>query len=356
MDEKRSIYDIIQKAYIGGRLEEGFSLPAAEDGTEISFADGALDGITYYHTARRKLDEAGTELMARALRYAGDGYVKDADTAFAELGKDYRAISIIDDLQNYIRGHGGDFPPKTLYQSALALMMQSADRESVKFGLSIMELFRFRDPGTKEVVRRLGMCDEFTIFSVWNMLKWNGGNRDIFSLIRTVRGWGRIHALEKLVPETSGIREWILYNGVDNDVSPSYSALTTWEKADVQTRLKGQLTQEEFAAIGRIFRALLDEGPVPGISGVDDAEEYALKYLSQSDAFEMTIDDYEAVLDIYNWAVREEVRNPEITAKCAAIMAFDRCAKTVEEAVKTGRGVSLARMLGIACPDEHQNR
>ena len=356
MDEKRSIYDCIQKAYIGGRLKEGFSLPAADDRTEISFADGALDGITYYHMARRQLDEAGTELMARALRYAGDGYVRDADNAFAELGKDFRAISIIDDLQDYIRGHGGDFPPKTLYQSALALMMQSSDRESVKFGLSIMELFRFRDPGTKEVVRRLGMCDEFTIFSVWNMLKWNGGNRDIFSLIRTVRGWGRIHALEKLEPETKGIRDWILFNGVDNDVSPNYSALTAWEKADVPARLKGELTQEEFEAIGRIIRALLDEGPVPGISGVEDAEEYLMRYLSVADRFASGIDDYEAVLDIYNWAVREELKNQELTAKCDAVIASDKCVKTVEEAVKAGRGVSLAKMLGIACPDEHRNR
>ena len=355
MEEKRAIFECIQDAYIGGRLEKGFSLPADGDGMEISFADGALDGITYYHAAKRQLDDAGKELMVRALRYAGDGYVKEADEAFAELGREFRAIVIIDDLQNYIRSYGGDFPPKTLYQSALSLMMRSADRESVKFGLSIMELFKFRDPGTKEVVRRLGMCDEFTIFSVWNMLTWNGGNRDIFRLARTVRGWGRIHALEKLKPETEGIRDWILFSGVDNDVSPNYSALTAWEKADVPARLKGELTQEEFEAVGRIVRALLDEGPVPGISGVDDAEDSLLRYLSQSDRFTLGIDDYEAVLDIYNWAVREEVKNPEITAKCAAVMASDGCSKTVEEAVKTGRGVSLARMLGITCPDEQQN-
>ena len=352
MSEKISIYDSILKAYIGGRLEEGFSLPDAGDGAEIRFADGALDGITYYHAGRTQLDEAGAELMVRALRYAADGFVNDADTAFAELGKTFRAISVIDDLQHYIRDHGGDFPPNTLYKSALSLMMRSADRESVKFGLSIMELFNYRDPGTKEVVRRLGMCDEFTLFSVWNMLKWSSGNREIFRLIRTVRGWGRIHALEKLVPETPGIRDWILYNGVDNDVSPAYSALTAWEKADVQTRLRGQLTQEELEAIGRIIDALLDEGPVPGISGVDDAEESILRYLSQAEGFELGIDDYETVLDIHNWAVREEINAPEITGRCAAIMASDGCVKTVAEAVKTGRGVRLAKLLGIACPGD----
>ena len=70
-------------------------------------------------------------------------------------------------------------------------------------------------------------------------------------------------------------------------VMPEYSALTVWEKARVAERLKGPLTQSEFDSITEILSALLSEGPVPGISAVENAEEAIADYLAQAARFSL---------------------------------------------------------------------
>ncbi len=352
MSRQKSLYEYILQGMQDGQLDRSFSLPRIEEENGISFADGAMDGITVYHMGRTQLDAAGTKLMIKALKYAAAGNTQDADSTFAELGNSFRAISIIDDLQGYILKHANKLPAGNIYQSALYLILHSADRESIKFGLSMMELFKVDDTSVKEVIRRIGLSDEFTIFSVWNMLKWDDANKEVFSLIQKVHGWGKIHALEKLEPETSEIKEWILLNGIDNDVMPSYSALTVWEKADVEKRLHGQLNQEEFKEIGRLFSALLDEGPVPGISEIENAEDSILTYLSLIDEFVLDLEDYEIIFELQNWAADEDVNLPAVSDRCAAIISSDDCRDTVMESVKAGNGIRLAEALGIDYADD----
>ena len=215
-----------------------------------------------------------------------------------------------------------------------------------------MELLKLKQEFMKDAVRTLGLSDEFTIFSVWNMLTWENANEELFGLIRKVRGWGRIHILENLEPETPEIREWILFNGVDNDVKPVYSALTAWEKASVPARLQGALSQDEFDAVSRIIAALADEGPVPGISMLENAGEYIRKYLSIIDAFRLGLENYETLLRLQGWAADPEVNLPDIAEKCDEMLHSDSCRALVEEAVKAGRETDLAEALGIELPAE----
>ena len=335
-----------------GQIERGFSLPKPDEDNGINFADGAIDGITLFHTNIPKLDAAGTKLMIKAIMFAAAGNTEDADSTFAELGKTFRAIGVIDDLQEYILKHADKLSAVNVYQSALNLILNSANSESVKFGLSMLELFEADNESVKEVVRRIGLSDEFTLFSVWNMLKWDDANREIFDLIKKVHGWGKIHALERLDPETPEISEWILLNGIDNDVMPSYSALTVWEKADVEWRLKGRISRDEFSAIGRLISALLDEGPVPGISAIENAGESILEYLSQADDSPLDLEDYKNILEIKNWTEDEYVDLPAISNRCAEIIASENCRETVVRSVKTGNGIRLAEALGIDYADD----
>ena len=55
---------------------------------------------------------------------------------------------------------------------------------------------------------------------------------EILELAKKVRGWGRIHCVDFIEPENDEIKEWLLLNGVDNDVVPAYSALRVFEKAE----------------------------------------------------------------------------------------------------------------------------
>ncbi|MBQ6661391.1 MAG: hypothetical protein IJM57_08245 [Lachnospiraceae bacterium] len=316
----QSLYNYISTHLTNGQLPHDFSLPKVEGEAKVRFADGAMDGITFYHSAPVQIDEAETELMKKAVGLASGGKVEEADAAFSELGAEFRAISIIDVLQEYIRENTDKLSAENVYRTAMELIQQSGNREAVKFGLCMRELFPRADEATKKVVRTVGLSDEFTIFAVWNMMNWEDGNEEIFGLIRKVRGWGRIHALERLEPETAEIADWILRNGVDNDVMSAYSALTAWEKAGVEKRLGAKPSQEDFEAIGRIVLALLDEGPVTGISEVENADVYLGWYLDLAESYELSDDDLDTVSELQSWAEKRRGSLRRIAGRCKAIL------------------------------------
>ena len=342
----KSLYDIILNNIEDGILKDGFTLPAEEDDPASGFADGALDGITMYHAETKDLDASGTKQMIKALKLGSEGNAEEADRCFAELGRSHRAICCVDDIQNYIMSNKRRFEGGRLFGSAMWIILNSADRESVKFGMEIMELLELEEPA-KNVIRRMGLCEEFTVFAVWCMMNWDGGNNEIFDLIKKVRGWGRIHALNFLDPETDEVKDWILHHGIENCVDPSYSAFDSWEKSDAAGRLKNRLTEEEFRSIGRIIDALLDEGPVLGISRLDDAEEAMLDYLSQARSFDLTAEDYETVMEICIWAADVDDGHPDVSAECTEMLSSADCMEKAAKAAGQGRCLGLAEDLEI---------
>ena len=331
-----SLYELIRRSLKDGSLPPGFSLPeedvvasgaahnASEDAStdasdgssggvsddsagdgngfgKIRFADGALDGITIYHMGREMPDTLGMQQMVLAVRTANTGKLKETDAAFAALGKEYRAVTLIEALPDFIYEHKDDFDPDRMFETGLYLTRYSRDREAVKFGLLILSLFEMKVEAQKDVVRTLALSDEFTLYALVTMVEWENANDEVFRVCKKVRGWGRIHAMERLEPETEEIRDWIFMEGVRNDVAPAYSAFTAWEKADVPSRLAGPLSRAEFDAAGRIFLALLDEGPVLGISLVENAKSWVRTYLEKAEGYFMDEDEAETVEALQEW-------------------------------------------------------
>ena len=343
---KKPLYEIILNNIEGDHLKEDFFLPPEESENTIGFADGAMDGIAIFHMGKTELNSIGTKKMVRAIKSCSQRLFEDSDEQLAELGKSFRAIGIIDEFQRYIMAHSNRIDAGSIYQSAVYLILNSCNRESVKFGLVMLELLNIEE-SVKTAVRRLGMSDEFTIFAIWNMLKWDNGNDEVFNLAKKVHGWGKIHAVERLEASDPEISEWLLLHGIENTVMPAYSALNVWEKATVAERLKGQLSEEEFHGIGRIFSALLDEGPVEGISGVKNAEEAVLDFLSAAHSINLDVDDYQTIMDLNVWAATDDVNFPTVCSACIDLLSQEECIEVVEAAVKSGNGLRLAEALGI---------
>lgn len=352
MNMDKSLYEIILQNIEDGKLSDSFKLPDEPNEIGVPFADGAMDGITVYHMGRSGIDASGTKQMIKAIKFAAAGNAIEADNAFAELGKSFRAISIIDELQNYIIKHSSKLHAGNVHQTAKQLVLCSRNRESVKYGLSILELFTAIDEQTKEVIRRIGLSDEFTIFAVWNMLRWENANDEVFRLIQNVHGWGRIHALERLEADTPEIRKWMIAEGIQNNVMPAYSALTVWQKANVSEFIRGTISKEEFSAVGQIISGLLDEGPVPGISEIENAEDVLSEYLMKAAEFDLDIDDYETIFEINVWASDEDVDLPNLIEECMEILSSQACEETIREAVKDGSGLRLASALDVDYADD----
>lgn len=349
----QSLYEYIRAA-VEPLKETGdlpdFSLPLDPD-TKIPFADGAYDGIALYHMGASEMSDEAKELMIKAVQTASNGDIEAAEHLFAELGKTERAIRLIDEFQDYIIANRDSIPAGELYKFAVYAVTKSCDTECVKFGLSILELLNIEDnEEIRAVVTVLGLSEEFTLFSVFVMLRWRDGNEKIAYLARMTHGWGRIHAIERLEANTDEIRKWLLREGVHNTVMPAYSALTCWNKSGAAELLRSDetLSDEDFKGLCGLFDALLDEGPCAGISAVENAEEMLSEFLNKANGRELDIDDYEVVRNIRNY----DEEKGKIAELCADILNSEKCRERVEIAVKDGKAVELAKELGIDCKSD----
>lgn len=350
---EKSIYRQILEHITDGVLEDGFSLPD-ENGSRspLRFAPGAFDGMCIYHFGHGAPDAETTEQMAVALKAAARGDFPEADALFYEWTKGHRAVSYIDDIQNYVYGHAEKLDPGNVHHTALSMVLQSNHIECVKIGLELLELFGEPQENVKEIIRRLGLYDEFTIFSVWNMQRWKNGNQEIFSLAQKTHSWGRIHAVARLEPETAEIRYWLLTEGTVNNVVNAYSSLTCWQKSGAESILFGHPKPDEFHGIITLIEGLLDEGPVRGMSGLDNAESILLRFLELAPEYVLTVEDYDTILSIREWAEDEDVDLPSVVKAGDDILHSPACTAEIEKAVEEGSGLKLAEVLNIPFRDQ----
>lgn len=306
-----TIYTVIENR-IGadGALPKDFHLPRKEQENEkVIFADGAMDGISIYHTMQGPLSEDEVKELGALLQLASEEKKEEAERGFAAFCQKKRVVSIIDELQQYIYDHTSQLNENNLYHFAVDLLIHSEEAECVKIGMSILELFDTDDkPALKNVIRNLGLSDEFTIFTVFLMRGWTNGNMEILELAKKVHGWGRIHCVSFIEPENEEIKAWILENGVDNEVMAAYSAMPAFDKADVMGLLdKRNLSKKEFKGMIKIVRALLDEGPVRGISNLVDPIHFLKQFLQKAEEMEpLEEEDSDVLREVVQWL--EEVQ------------------------------------------------
>lgn len=279
-----SIYECIHAQIKEGCLPHG-SLSAFNLDMELNdyaMAPGAIDGMCVYHIANEPLSSEGQELIHKGIEAAFAKDFTKADACFLALGEKHRAVHIVQALQETAFDLLPEEGQGALLLYALDhLMLKSRHIECVKYGMIFAECYGDVIDMVKESIRTLGLHDEFTLFATFNMKQWENGNEEIFYLAQHVHGWGRIHAVHALAPDTDDIKDWLLYQGCANDVLADYSALTCFLKSDALARLKENPSKEAFIAISNLIDLLLIEGPVPGISALPDASSILKDYLTQ---------------------------------------------------------------------------
>ena len=260
-------------------LGKDFSLPNDEEG--LKYIDGAKDGICVYHMGAAEITQKDIEEINTVITFANAGDYDQADSVLEKLCERIRVVNFIDELQDCILARKDEIEDK-FYIYSLHLMTQSANIECVKAGMMIQELFG-QSEEVKGMVRTLGLSDEFTLYSVFIMRNWENGNTEIMNIAKSVNGWGKVHAVHYIEPETEEIKYWLLTGAVSNDVMPAYSGWDCYKKADVEAILKKDgLTYEELEGVLSIVDAILDEGPVLGISNVENPKEILLAVLNHS--------------------------------------------------------------------------
>lgn len=290
-------------------LGKDFSLPSDEKG--LRYVDGAKDGICAYHMGAAEITKKDIEEINKVITLANTGDYDQADSVLEKLCERIRVVNFIDELQDCILDRKDEIEDK-FYVYSLHLMNQSANIECVKVGMMIQELFTQSDE-VKGMVRTLGLSDEFTLYSVFIMRNWENGNTEIMNIAKSVNGWGKVHAVHYIEPDTEEIRQWLLTDAVSNDVMPAYSGWDCYKKADVESVItKDKLSYKELEGVLSIVDAMLDEGPVLGISNIEDPKEVLLNVLNHAIKHApLSAKDCKIISNILDWQ-KENLGDTEI--------------------------------------------
>lgn len=276
MNKNSILSKIINNVNSDGILDRTFSLKS-----DSPFIDGARDGILIYHVEGNALPT--DNVVKRILKDVGEGKFDIAITGIEDYLKNEDSFLFkIDCLQDFISEHKELIAPDKLFHFAEILLNETENIEVVKFAMSLLELLDMEEnENMVNKIKIFGLCNEFTLYSIFVLRRLNDGNEHIFDLAKRVHGWGRIHAIEFIEPLNEEIKNWLLMEGYKNDVLYEYSALSCAQKSDLLEHLKrNDYNDEEFRKAGEIISLLLNEGPVAGISGFKDAEELLQAYLT----------------------------------------------------------------------------
>lgn len=341
LDGKPSYLSIIAKAKDKtGYLPRGFRLPDPFVLDGKAFPDGMTDGAFLFHIEKDTVDD---KTLTSILRNIAKYKYREATTALLELFKDYFALGIIDDARDKILENPKEYDSNAFYLYAVKGILGGTDKEIVKFCLGLLSLFDEPAIGIlHNAIETLALNDEFTLFCiVGNIEKWQGGNKKVFELAKHLTGWGRIHAISHLEPETAEIQEWLLADGIHNDISPAYSALDCYKKCGLDKRLPNPMSEKEFKGAGAIVGGLLDDETAPGISEIEKPTNMLFDYLNKANTMAICVEDFYHVLQIRNYT-----KSPKLRDECKALLKSEKCSAAVKASPGDDLAVQLAKEIG----------
>ena len=199
------------------QLEDNFTLANwDEELKERNFVDGYIDAVARYDMDA--IDERNLEGIINEIENAiillSNSNFNEADRWFADLGEKYRIINIAYLIVGYLGDNNEDLYLDNIFQGSMYLLTESKNIESVKAGLVMLAMFQF-DYQIKNIIRLFAQADEFTYFAVRTMDEWENSNLDIFDTAKRTTGWGRVYAMEMLVPTNIYIRNWMVENALN---------------------------------------------------------------------------------------------------------------------------------------------
>ena len=359
--EQISVYETI-KAAIGpdGRLTKDVPLGKQPAPNELHFAAGARDGIEVYHFGSGSVDEKTIEVILGLLTKYRKGDKRTTRRLESIVGE-HHTLSFIDQLLPRITPISNQKTDQKVLFAGIDLAQTSSDVELVKMGLSIMGLF---DLGAVsqicDEVAVLAAHDELTLYAVEAVRHWTGGNDFVFRIAQSVDGWGKIHAVERLEPANDEIRDWILRHGCTNEVMDSYLGLTCAKKGDMITALRQpNLDHDLYESISVIVSAMLDEGPVVGISVYEHANEALQLYIGHAKQQATTVADLWRLLALRSWAEENPGdENQAIIEGCDSIVENGPWEARIKETVNQhdkrtmGNAFNAAQQLGVDISSE----
>jgi hypothetical protein len=366
--ERPSIYDDV-RAHVrpDGSLPPEYVLPdePEPDGSRIQWAAGALDGVLSHHMGGGEAGEEArraAEIVTRTLELVAEP--SDARLAALAALLEEPLLGCADAIVKELAARG-DQHAEGLHALGRFLATRAADREAVKLGLLLLGLVQGTDDG--ELLATLGAHDELALFAIVATLnRPDLGERDLWTIAKRARGWGRVQAVERLAGTTDpAIQAWLLREGFRNEVMDEYLAYTCAVTGRLHEALAADDVDEALlAGAAGILAALARGGPAEDLSDYEHGPRVSERFLALLEArAEVKLELLPAVaalgsfvdeahdgdaLEGWTPAVRARVREAARRILGAAGVR-ERVEDALDSAVEEERrlGEHLAELLGI---------
>lgn len=183
-----------------------------------------------------------------------------------------------------------------LYKFAFYLATGSRSIAEVKLGILMLGLFQ--NEITENVIKKLGLYSEYTLYSIETTINWKNRNSFIFELAKNTSGYGKVISTYFLKPVTPEIKNWMLLTGTINEVMPNISAALCLRKLDMLNfLLKEPVCEKSFAALSTLYGYAFEKNDtkqfLASIKLVND-------YLDAAKTLAKSFMDFFTVLAIYN--------------------------------------------------------
>ena len=306
---------------VQGRLPQDFALPWSDDEGGLRYAPGAMDGIALFH-ANIECDDGDVQDLFALLKNACDTFSEENVAQLCKYIASRSALCLSNPLLELIRERKDNIEPKGHYWVAYKLMTESDQVEAVKLGIMLMRFFDLqKDEECCRIIMMLGKYDEFTLYSLTAADSRDDYNALVFQLANETHGWGKIHAVRYLDVDTEEIRDWIITSGCSNRVMNEYLALVCANKGNLLSYLQREdLSEEFFCGAEIILSAMLNEGPVDGISAYECAEPALTRYLFHAEKSNR-LSTFRVVWEIKEWLPESDILSKDaFIAQCDAIL------------------------------------
>lgn len=274
-----------------GMINDPFlSLPdeSQNDDGGVKFAVGAKDGIIAYHAGgEAEKTEQVEKIISQFVRQINNPSKKNRIHLYNGL-KNTDALPIVDQLMSGFQKTNIDF--SKLYGEVRWLALNSAHRNVTKLAIAILGGLNTDDD---DILLVLGKHEEFTLFSAVALInKKKDAQKKLLELARCVKGWGKIHVVERIHPVNEEIKRWLIAYGCENAIMDEYLAYTCATNGNLLSFLDvPQIDYDLFRGAGRIIQALINGGPAPDINNYEDGTTAIQKYIEHASCMKIELED-----------------------------------------------------------------
>lgn len=337
----KSIFEnICNNIQENGKLNPRFDINKyIEDEDILGFEPGTLDGIARYHM-QEKEDKRFKNYIIKILKSTDEENIQEQAEIITEyiIKNKKRAYPTIHTISSWIINNADSINFSAIVKLGIYLAITSTNVEAVKIGISIIGLADISEnKGLIEILTKLALCEEFTLYSIMSLELLENENDIKFMLVKKVEGWGKIHLINSIDITNETIKEWLIINGCQNTINLGYTAQALAQKLDILEVLKREnLTEEEFTGISNIMRGLFDEGPFIRIYDDSVYSELMRRYLKHFDKFINSLEFYD-VLILFSIFIFEKQEKSEEDIKIATqisdLMDSEEVTETLRESI-----------------------